>query len=151
MSLTEPSIRDTDFEARSPLSITTSATEWQNNHYSPQPPPGLGTSSGLPYITGPVSTLSPVSPVVIQRQLEIQRRLLELQELVVQNERPPLTSRSALSRSSTSVTVREKDQEHIEELRSRIALLEDENARLATIAQPPAYGHDETVSQISIA
>jgi len=64
-----------------------------------------------------------MSPVVPFRP-EIRQRMAELQQLIEESE----------------------NQGNIGEMRRQIDMLTEENERLATMSQPPAYGDDETDS-----
>ncbi|KAJ7587013.1 hypothetical protein C8J56DRAFT_943396 [Mycena floridula] len=73
-----------------------------------------------------------------ERQMEIRRRLKELNELVLQAEMTESRSTS----TAPSIIPPQKGRENVAEMRARIAALEEENARLAlTTVEPPAYRH----------
>lgn len=88
-----------------------------------------------------------------QQRAEIRRRLQELNQLVIASETQENaedstaashSSLSYLSTPSTSLPTfpRQNKGESVAELRRRIDLLEQENARLALISEPPAYGEE---------
>ncbi|KAJ7584111.1 hypothetical protein C8J56DRAFT_1095304 [Mycena floridula] len=79
----------------------------------------------------------PSTNTLSERQIEIRRRVRELNELVLQSEMAESRSTS----TAPSTIPPQKGRENVTEMRARIAALEEENARLALTVGPPAYRH----------